>query len=206
MLVGPEQNDFGPVRLIVPVAVPPGIGGELSVRRWLTGAPSGPTTVRDVIAVVTKADLAELLPLMRAYCEFYEVNPPDGELLAMSRALIAEPEREGLQLIARSPSGVAVGFATIFWSWSTSRASRIGVMNDLFTTPTARGAGVATSLIAACLERCRERGAGSLSWQTARDNHRAQSVYDRIGAHREEWIDYSLESQPWAPLGATPQM
>jgi RimJ/RimL family protein N-acetyltransferase len=29
-------------------------------------------------------------------------------------------------------------------------------------------------------------------WQTARDNQRAQALYDRIGARREEWLDYSL--------------
>jgi GNAT superfamily N-acetyltransferase len=153
-----------------------------------------PITVQNVIAVVTEADLPELLPLMRLYCDFYDVNPPDTDLLAMSRALIADPVREGLQLIARAPGGAAVGFATVFWSWSTSQAARIGVMNDLFTTPAARGEGIATALIAACLEQCRERGARSLSWQTARDNHRAQRVYDRAHAHREEWIDYSLEA------------
>jgi RimJ/RimL family protein N-acetyltransferase len=150
--------------------------------------------VRTVIAVVTEADLAELLPLMRSYCDFYEVAPHDEDLLAMSRALIADPQREGLQLIARDTGGCAIGFATIFWSWSTSQASRIGVMNDLFTTPTARGQGTATALIAACLQRCRERGASSLSWQTAGENHRAQRVYDRAGARREEWIDYSLSA------------
>jgi hypothetical protein len=38
---------------------------------------------------VTEADLAELLPLMRGYCDFYEVAPSDEALLALSRALIA---------------------------------------------------------------------------------------------------------------------
>ena len=67
-------------------------------------------------------DLAELLPLMRGYCDFYEVAPSDDALLALSRALIADPEREGLQLIARDDDGRALGFATIFWTWSTLSA------------------------------------------------------------------------------------
>ena len=46
-------------------------------------------------ARVTTADLPELLPLVRAYCDFYEVDPTDDALLAVSRALIADPEREG---------------------------------------------------------------------------------------------------------------
>jgi len=147
-----------------------------------------------VIATVTEADLPDLLPLMRAYCDFYNVAPADRDLLAMSRALIADPEHEGLQLIARDPTNAAIGFATIFWSWSTLSASRIGVMNDLFVAPAARGAGIARALIAACREHCAQRGASSLTWQTARDNTRAQALYDGIGARRAEWLDYSLKT------------
>ena len=55
-----------------------------------------------VISVVGEADLEDLLPLLRGYCDFYEVAPSDDALLAVSRALIADPEREGMQLIARA--------------------------------------------------------------------------------------------------------
>lgn len=152
-----------------------------------------------MISTVTEADLAELLPLMRAYCDFYGVDPSDEDLLAMSRALIADQEREGTQLIARDEDGRATGFATIFWTWTTLSASRLGVMNDLFVAEHARGTGAAEALIAACAERCRERGVTSLDWTTAHDNHRAQRLYDRIGAKRDErWVDYSLTVSPGA--------
>ena len=157
-----------------------------------------------MIAVVTEADLPELLPLMRGYCEFYEVNPTDEALLALARSLIADPEHEGLQLIARDDDGTAVGFATIFWTWSTLSASRLGVMNDLFVAERARGGGVADALIEACAERCRERGATSLDWQTAHTNKRAQTVYDRVGARRDDrWLDYSLDVTPGATTPAS---
>jgi len=152
-----------------------------------------------VIATVTEADLPELLPLMRGYCDFYEVDPPDDALLAMSRTLISNPELEGVQLVARDDDGRAVGFATIFWTWTTLSASRLGVMNDLFVAEDARGSGVADALIEACAERCRKRGATSLEWQTAQDNGRAQAVYERVGATRDErWLDYSLAAAPGA--------
>jgi GNAT superfamily N-acetyltransferase len=144
------------------------------------------------ITRVGTGDLDELLVLMRAYCDFYEVAPPDEDLVAVARALIDDPEREGVQLLAREPSGAAVGFATVFWSWSTTNACRIGVMNDLFVAEAARGRGLAESLIEACRVECSERGARRLSWQTAPDNLRAQSVYDRVGATREQWVDYWL--------------
>ena len=145
-----------------------------------------------VISVVGEADLEDLLPLLRGYCDFYEVSPSDEALLAVSRALIADPEREGLQLIAREPSGHAVGFATLYWTWQTLNAARLGVMNDLFVADEARGTGLADRLIAACRERCATHGARELGWQTAKDNHRAQKVYDRVGGRKSEWLDYSL--------------
>jgi GNAT superfamily N-acetyltransferase len=149
-----------------------------------------------IITVVAEADLEELLPLLRGYCEFYEVDPTDEALLAVSRALIADPEREGVQLIARDPEGNAVGFATVYWTWQTLNAARLGVMNDLFIAPEGRGTGLAERLIAACRERAADHGAAELAWQTANDNHRAQKVYDRIGGSRSDhWLDYSLPTR-----------
>lgn len=144
------------------------------------------------IARVGENDLSDLLPLMRAYCEFYEVTPTDEKLLALARALIADPAREGVQFIAREASGRAVGFATVYWSWATTEASRIGVMNDLFGSPTARGHGVAGQLIDACRAECARRRIQRLTWQTAVDNLSAQALYERMGATREQWIDYWL--------------
>jgi GNAT superfamily N-acetyltransferase len=144
------------------------------------------------IARVGLSDLDDLLPLMRAYCDFYSVSPPDEELLGMSRALIADPECEGVQFLARLPDGRAAGFASLFWTWDTTEGGRIAVMNDLFVESQVRGGGVGTALIEACRVEARGRRARRLAWQTALDNTRAQSVYDRIGAERAQWLDYSL--------------
>ena len=130
---------------------------------------------------------------MRAYCDFYTASPADDDLVALATALIADPEHEGVQLIARDPDGRAVGFATVYWSWSTTDAIRIGVMNDLFVAEDRRGQGVADQLIDACRTESARRGARRLSWQTAPDNRRAQTVYERVGATRERWIDYWLD-------------
>jgi GNAT superfamily N-acetyltransferase len=146
-----------------------------------------------VIGVVGESDLDELLPLVRAYCDFYEVAPSDESLLALSRALIADPEREGVQLIARDDGGRSVGFATVYWTWSTTTAARLAVMNDLFVSADARGSGAAAALIDASRDAAREHGAKRLAWQTALDNERAQRLYDRIGAKRSQWLDYDLE-------------
>jgi GNAT superfamily N-acetyltransferase len=145
------------------------------------------------VSVAGEQDLGELLELMRGYCDFYEVSPSDDALLALSRMLIADPEREGLQLIARGDGGEAVGFATLYWSWSTSHAARLGTMNDLFVVPRSRGLRVGERLIEACLERCAEHGAEQMEWQTGLDNRPGQALYDRVGGRREPWLSYSLD-------------
>src|SRR3954452_24786718 len=116
---------------------------------------------------VTEHDLPVLLPLVRAYLDFYEVDPSDDSMLDLSRALLADPDREGVQFLARDEDGAPIGFATLFWTWATTRGGRLGVMNDLFVAPEARGSGAAEALIEACRSRCERRGAVSLEWQTA---------------------------------------
>lgn len=146
----------------------------------------------DSIERVGTSDVDELLVLMRAYCDFYEVAPSDEHLLAIVSALIADPVNEGVQLIARDSTGRAVGFATVYWTWSTTSGCRIGVMNDLFVAEDSRGRRIAERLIETCRAECASRGAQQLAWQTAPDNFRAQKVYDRVGGNREQWVDYWL--------------
>jgi ribosomal protein S18 acetylase RimI-like enzyme len=135
-------------------------------------------------------EVEALLPLMRAYCDFYEASPPDQGLLGMARTLIADPE-QGAMFIARD-GDATVGFATLDWKWSSLKGARIGYLEDLYVTPETRGRGIADALIEACAERCRERGAPAMDWLTAPDNHRAQAVYDRTGAAAETFVEYDL--------------
>jgi GNAT superfamily N-acetyltransferase len=144
------------------------------------------------VSEVGEADLADLLPLMVDYCAFYASAPPPDRLAALSRALLDHPEREGVQLIARQDDGAAVGFATLYWTWSTTRAFRLAVMNDLYVAQGTRGSGVGRALIEACAERARATGAGALEWQTAPDNETAQRLYDTTGAERSTWVTYDL--------------
>ena len=145
------------------------------------------------IAPVEVTDLPILLPMMRAYCDFYEVDPRDDRLIALSRALIEDPG-EGVQLLARDGDGAAVGFATIYWTWQTLDAMRVGVMNDLFVVPESRGGGVGRRLIEHCRGLCRKRGVGKLVWETAPDNETAQRLYDSTGATSSTWLTYEIEA------------
>jgi GNAT superfamily N-acetyltransferase len=146
------------------------------------------------IETVGSADVPDLMPMLRAYCDFYRVHPSDERLLALVTALIDNPS-EGLQLIARDSDGAPLGFATIYWSWQTLHAGRVGVLNDLFVVPASRGTGAGRALIGRCRELCRERGAEKLVWETAPDNATAQRLYDGIGAEKSTWLTYELDAR-----------
>src|SRR6476659_7939363 len=129
------------------------------------GTTTGPVTV----ALVTPDDLADLLPLMRAYCTFYDSDPVDDDLRAMATAFLDEGSG-GTQLIARDATGRALGHATLLSSWDTTLGRRLAVMEDLFVTERARGRGVGARLIDACRRLARDRGMAWLAWETAPDN------------------------------------
>lgn len=139
------------------------------------------------------ADLDDLVALMVAYCDFYATRPGPVALRGLAEALLADPQRHGRQLIARDANGSAAGFATLYWSWSSTRAAPIAVMNDLYVVDGQRGRGLAEQLIARGAEEARAHGAAVMEWQTAPDNHRAQRVYDRVGAQRSQWLTYELD-------------
>jgi GNAT superfamily N-acetyltransferase len=171
-------------------------------QRRAPGVADDSRTSVDITIVSNESQVQRLLPLMRQYCEFYRVAPPDEALLSMARALVADPTHEGMQLLA-TDGGTDIGFATLFWSWETTISSRVGVMNDLYVVAAARGRGASSALIDACLQRCRDHGASRMVWQTALGNHQAQAVYDHIGATREQWLDYWLDTNAVRSRGAS---
>jgi ribosomal protein S18 acetylase RimI-like enzyme len=141
----------------------------------------------------TEDDLRPVLPLLRAYCDFYEAKPSDEGLEAMARAVMAAPEDQAFLLVAEDDPGEIVGFAACAWKWSSLRGARIVVLDDLYVDPAARGQGFADSLIAATAEIAGRYGAPVVTWLTAPDNRRAQAVYDRVGGKAETFLEYELE-------------
>jgi GNAT superfamily N-acetyltransferase len=153
----------------------------------------GPRGLADGVEIrpAREDEIDELLPLMRAYCDFYKSSPADEGVIAMARTLISDPS-QGAVFIARE-DGRAIGFATLDWKWSMLKGARIGYLEDLFVDPAARGRGTADALIQVCADRCRELGMPAMAWLTAPDNRRAQKVYDRAGAAAETYLEYDLE-------------
>src|SRR3954447_26207311 len=143
------------------------------------------------IAPISAPELEELLPLIAAYQRFYEVAEIDeGRNRAFFRRFLA-PSEDGLLLGARR-GGRLVGYACLYWHFSSLEACESVLMNDLYVSEEARGQGVGRALIEASAEVAREREVPHVEWSTAPDNETAQRLYDSTGAERTEWFSYEL--------------
>lgn len=145
------------------------------------------------IATIADEEFEQLLPLIAAYQRFYEVDEIDeGRNRAFFRRFLA-PSEDGLLLGARR-DGRLVGYACLYWHFSSLEAVESVLMNDLYVTEDARGAGIGRALIEATAEVARERGVPYVEWSTAPDNTTAQRLYDSTGAKRSEWVSYELRA------------
>jgi GNAT superfamily N-acetyltransferase len=143
------------------------------------------------IAPVSADQYEQLLPLIAAYQRFYEVEEIDDERNRTFFRRFLTPSDDGLLLGARA-EGRFLGYACLYWHFSSLSAIESVLMNDLFVEPDTRGRGVGRALIEAAAEVARGRGAAHLEWATAPDNHTAQRLYDSTGAERSEWVEYEL--------------
>jgi GNAT superfamily N-acetyltransferase len=143
------------------------------------------------IASITSAQFETLLPMIADYQRFYEVEDIDGERNRSFFARFIDPSEDG-SLIGAWDGDRLLGYACLYWHKSSLSAADTVLMNDLYVDADARRLGIGRALIEAAAEIARSRGAHSLEWSTAPDNHTAQRLYDKTGAARSEWVEYEL--------------
>lgn len=143
------------------------------------------------VAPVSATQFEELLPLIADYQRFYRAEPDSERNREFFRRFLA-PSQDGLLLGARGEAGF-LGYACLYWHFSSTKAREAVLMNDLFVVAEARGQGVGRALIEASAAVGRERGAAVLEWSTEPGNATAQRLYDSTGAERSEWVSYEIE-------------
>ena len=145
------------------------------------------------VAPAAAEDLDEVLELFAGYQRFYTGRDAGDEQNRRFLERFVAPGEAGLLLVARDDAGAAVGFANLYWTFSSTEAREQVHLNDLFTAEVGRGRGVGRALIDACAAVARDRGCATLTWMTAVDNRVAQRLYESTGAERSIWFEYELE-------------
>ena len=141
---------------------------------------------------IAEDEFEQVLPLIAAYQRFYEGEPDDERNRIFFRRFL-DPSDDGL-LLGAWEDGRLIGHACLYWTFSSVSATESVHRNDLFVAEAGRGKGVGKALIDAAVAVARERGADHLEWETALDNRRAQRLYERMGAERNVWFEYSIDT------------
>jgi GNAT superfamily N-acetyltransferase len=146
------------------------------------------------IEPITKGEIDDLSPLIAAYQRFYEAETIDDERNRAFFSRFIAPSEDGMLLGAWRKDEL-VGYACLYWSFTSVAPAETVLMNDLYVDPATRGEGVGRALIEASAAVARERGAERLEWMTAPSNRTAQRLYDSTGAEKSTWIEYELGLQ-----------
>jgi GNAT superfamily N-acetyltransferase len=148
-----------------------------------------PTAPRRTIPVRVRslepADFDAWKPLWDGYNAFYgrkdeTALPAPITNTAWQRFL--DPQEPMFALVAEAESGL-VGLAHYLFHRSTTRIELTCYLQDLFTAPAARGAGVGGALIDAVYERARAAGIVRVYWQTHESNAAGRRLYDHVARH-----------------------
>ncbi|MBC9955070.1 GNAT family N-acetyltransferase [Leucobacter sp. cx-42] len=159
---------------------------------------SEPTAATLVIRPVAAGDQAGWAALYRGYRDFYkrEHNP---EVYETVWGWLEDPAHEVRGLVAEL-DGELVGLG----HFRTFARPLDGVtalfLDDLFTSPAARGKGAATQILDELARIARREGAALVRWITAEDNATAKRLYDSLAA-RVPFDTYDM--QPAALPGAS---
>lgn len=143
-----------------------------------------------IIRRATAADLDVLAPLFDAYRRFY--NQP-GDVARARNFLDERLQRAESVVLLAWLNGTACGFTQLYPSFSSVRAAKVWVLNDLYVDASARRTGVGQALLAGAAEFARGDGAIRLVLETMPDNNDAQALYEAQGWQRyDDTLRYQL--------------
>lgn len=142
----------------------------------------------------TAADETQWRDLYSAYREFYALEP-DGAVVDRVWAWIRDDAHETRAFVAADENGVLAGLAH-YRRFARPSSGTTGLwLDDLFTRPDLRGAGVGRVLIDAVAGVAAREGLSVVRWITNENNATARRLYDTV-ATATKWVTYDLEPGP----------
>ncbi len=136
------------------------------------------------IRAVHPADHDEWVELYQGYRAFYHL-PPDPEAVETTWGWVSTGQHAFTGLVAVDEGGAVIALANLR-DVARPSAGRMGIyLDDLFTSPSARGRGAGSALLARIAELARERGAVVVRWITSANNTTARRLYDQHAELRD---------------------
>jgi GNAT superfamily N-acetyltransferase len=135
-----------------------------------------------IIRPVQTRDYPRWLPLWDGYNEFYgrwgdTALPQEVTDVTWGRFFDSQ---EPMHALVAEVGDTLVGVTHFLFHRATTRIEPTCYLNDLFTSPAARGRGVATALIDGVCDAARGKGCKSIYWLTHETNAKARGLYDKV--------------------------
>jgi ribosomal protein S18 acetylase RimI-like enzyme len=149
-----------------------------------------------VVRRANLGDLPDLVPLFSDYRSFYEQRQdPDTARRFLHDRLSRDESTIFLAHLDGVMDTAPAGFTQLYPMFSSVRAAKVFVLNDLYVAERARRRGVALALLSAAAEYGQHEGAIRLELETMPDNHGAQALYRGHG-----WRQYDESLRFRLPL------
>ena len=131
------------------------------------------------VSPLVSSNRSEWEILTREYNAFYMSSKTPAEYELAWTRLTSE---DGVHGLVAENEGRLVGIAHFLFHTSTW-ATKVCYLQDLYTSPNARGKGVARALIAAVAQTARTAGATRFYWLTRENNAVALVLYEKLAKH-----------------------
>lgn len=136
-------------------------------------------------------DLDTIENLFSGYLAFYERQ---HEAAAIRQFLSDRISNKQSIIFIATLDGIAQGFAQLYPAFASLSLKPSWILNDLYVEPEARGRGIANALMSAARQLAAETNACEIFLQTARSNHKAQALYEKLHYQRDDkFLVYTLD-------------
>jgi len=128
-------------------------------------------------------DAGQVTGLFDQYRRFYE-QPSD---IALAEQFIRDrlSNNESVIFIAMD-NDIPAGFTQLYPKYSSVRASKNWILNDLYVDVAYRKRGIGEALIKTAMDFAKSQGAAFVQLETAVDNYAAQRLYEAMGFVKQE--------------------
>ena len=130
-------------------------------------------------------DFVAWKPLWDGYNAFYGRQGETAlrpEITQTTWARFLDPAEPVFALVAHE-GDTLMGLTHYLYHRSTTRIELTCYLQDLYTSPPARGRGVGRALIQAVYEKARGSGISRVYWQTHESNAAGRLLYDKVAKH-----------------------
>ena len=147
------------------------------------------------ISVVTEIDFDEFFGLIEELADFENLERPDSEAKKRLFVDVCGPKNR-IQAFLIRDDGNAVGYAIIFFSYSSFLAKPTLYLEDIYIQPAMRGKGIGSFTMKFLARKAVGAGCGRMEWVVLDWNTNAQEFYDALGAqHMKEWFPYRITGE-----------